>query len=662
MAEHSIVQSAKQGDPKAIAYLITHTLQKYGITARANRKGLCLKLLLEAEQVPHQATMVKLVTQGMQRLNVETLQMVKLYGRQQGQPTAAWRHVIELLPQSLDANQTRILDPEMPGFLNDSGNPALNGAALQNSETPLFQMDDLDPDAMILLPIDSQLQLDDLDPDSLILFPIEPLTAGDLESDQVDYQVGSRSGKLASDPIGNSIGDPDSSLAGEALKLNQRVPLTQSQWVDAGQGEPQIELQVEPDPWADPVNEQSVQSPVYSSQKSRSSATELGVLSNASELSEPAAIRPAKLPQRLTLLLLCLLWFSLVTNTLGLVVSLLKAGSFSLYAGLDLSSTNQPFAGLLLAVVGLASFIFTPFSQLSLGLTVTIVLLSLVWLHRIHASLHNLMGRYPISPRGAVLRFLLPIYNIWGIGRTCLSLANRLAQSQLKQPSRLLQRLTVWLYLSLGATIGLQIGYLVMADSFATFFGSFWFDVARDTATWILSLVWLRIVRITWRALRQLYKIRMRPFLSATPFPRRERAVNLSAILLGAGASLISLGLLNSLLGLIATLVFLSNGLRPESIFPTFYDSESLLILVLCGSFLCIGLGGFLTAQLAHRSIWLHALGLGVLLTLIGLALRHLPLFPTLAELPFWFQTASAALIIPATLSGCGLQQWFRSL
>ena len=108
------------------------------------------------------------------------------------------------------------------------------------------------------------------------------------------------------------------------------------------------------------------------------------------------------------------------------------------------------------------------------------------------------MGRYPISPRGAVLRFLLPIYNIWGIGRTCLTLANRLAQSQLKQPSRLLQRLTVWLYLSLGATIGLQIGYLVMADSFATFFGSFWFDgygnldsvfgLATDSADHLASL------------------------------------------------------------------------------------------------------------------------------------------------------------------------------
>jgi len=637
MAEHSIVQSAKQGDPKAIAYLITHTLQKYGITARANRKGLCLKLLLEAEQVPHQATMVKLVTQGMQRLNVETLQMVKLYGRQQGQPTAAWRHVIELLPQSLEAHQIGIADSETAVFPNGSSNPALNGAAFQNSETPLFQMDDLDPDAMILLPIDSQLQLDDLDPNSLILFPIEPLTVGESDSDSVG------------DPD-----NPDNSPAGEALQLNQRLPTTQPDWVDP--------KQVEPDPWADPVTEQPIQLSVHASQRSRSPGTELEVLSNAAELSEPAAIRPAKLPQRLTLLLLSLLWFSLLTNTLGLVVSLLKAGSFSLYAGLDLSSTNQPFAGLLLAVVGLAGFIFTPFSRLSLGLTIAIVLLSLVWLHRIHASLQNLMGQYPISPRGAVLRFLLPIYNIWGIGRTWLTLAHQLAQSQLKQPSRLLQRLTVWLYLSLGATMGLQIGYLVMAESFATFFGSFWFDVVRDAAIWVLSLVWLRLVRITWRALRQLYKIRMRPFSPATPFPRRERTVNLSAILLGAGASLISLGLLNSLLGLIATLVFLSNGLRPESIFPTFYDSESLLILVLSGSFLCIGLGGFLTAQLAHRSIWLHALGLGVLLTLIGLALRHLPFFPALAELPFWFQTASAALIIPATLLGCGLQQWFRSL
>jgi len=202
----------------------------------------------------------------------------------------------------------------------------------------------------------------------------------------------------------------------------------------------------------------------------------------------------------LTLLLLCLLWFTLLTHTLGLIVSLLKASSFSLYAGLDLSSTNQPFAGLLLAVVGLAGFIFTPFSRLSLGLTLVTLLLSLLWLHRIHASLRNLMGNYPISPRGAVLRFVLPVYNIWGIGQTWLTLANRLTQFQLKQPSRLLRRLTGWLYLSLAATIGLQVGYWVMAERFTLFFGSFWFDVLRDIAIWMLSLVWLRLVRITWRA------------------------------------------------------------------------------------------------------------------------------------------------------------------
>jgi len=227
MAEHSIVQSAKQGDPKAIAYLITHTLQKYGITARANRKGLCLKLLLEAEQVPHEATMVKLVTQGMQRLKVESLQMVKLYGRQQGQPTAAWRHVIELLPQLLDSDQSGILDPAAlannSGSSGSSGNVALNGTAFQDSETLLFQMDDLDPEAMILLPIDSQLQLDDLDPDSLILFPIEPLTPG--ESD----------------------GDPSGNLTDDA-----------------------------PDPWAEPVAHYPGQQLANLIQPTRPSSTELG--------------------------------------------------------------------------------------------------------------------------------------------------------------------------------------------------------------------------------------------------------------------------------------------------------------------------------------------------------------------------------------------------
>ncbi len=649
MAEHPIVQSAKQGDPKAIAYLITHSLQNYGITARASRQGLCLKLLLEAEQMPHQATMVRLVKQGMQKLDVEILQMVKLYGRQLGQPTAGWRHVIELLPQSRHVEPPSLASAETAPDLTESQmdsqidsqsaiQTAPHNGAPEALETLLFQMNDLDPEAMILLPIDPELRLDDLDPDSLILFPVEPLTTGAQEAELADA--------AQSEP---AAADWDASTE----QLTQQPP----------------ELSIEPSP--EPLPEPSSESLAGFLQETDSPDSR-AVLDSA-HLSKTDAVRPAKLSQRLTLLLLCLLWLALLTQTLGLTFSLLRAIAFSLYAGLDLSSTNQPFAGLLLAVVQLAGFIFAPFSRLSLGLSLIIGCLTLWWLHRIHASLQNLTGAYPISPKGALLRAALPVYNVWGVGQIWLTLANRLAQLRLRQPSRLIQRLTLWFYLALAAVAGLQAGKLGLfgglfrTERWAGFFDSFWFEVLRDAAVWTLVLVWLRLVRISWRALRQIHKTQMAPFTLARPQqPRRERPFSLSALLLGGSASLLSLGLFNFLLGLIASLVFLSNGLRPESIFPTFYDSESLLILVLVSSFFCIGLGGCLTAHLAQRSaqrsVWLHALGLGVLITAIGLALRHLPLFPALAELPFWFQTASGLLIIPAALLGCGLRQWFRLL
>lgn len=649
MAEHSIVQSAKQGDPAAIAYLITHSLQNYGITARANRQGLCLKLLLEAEQVPYQSTMVKLVTQGMQKLNVESLQMVKLYGRQLGQPTAAWRHVIELLPQVLDiqaldiqALDIQALDIQALKLEQAEGaslsseadrsvrsvnsvssvNPASNGA-VEDLETPLFQMEDLDPDAMILLPIDPELQLEDLDPDSLILFPVDPIIADEPEAE--------------SEPASNTL-VPDAELSLIA--------------------QPDL---ASPHPSADRLAESPAEASEQPSEPFTDLPTDLPT-DSIPEISRLALAKSAKPPQRLTLLLLGLLWFCLLTHTLGLIVSLLKAVSFSLYAGLDLSSTNQPFAGLLLGIVGLAGFIFAPFSRLSLGLTLAIGLLSLWWLHRVHLSLRNLLGQYPISPLGAVVRLGLPMYNIWGIGQIWLTLAQQLAQVQLIASSRVIRRLTAWFYLALAVAVGLQVGDWVRAEGTAAFFDSFWFDLLQAAAIWTLTLVWLRLIRITWRALRQLYKTRVARFLPAKLRSRRQRSVSFSAILLGSGASLLSLGLFNGLLGLIAAVVFLLNGLRPESIFQTFSDSESLLVLMLLGSAFCIGLGGCVTASLTERSRWLHALGLGCLLTLLGLALRHLPLFPALAELPFWFQTASAVLIIPAALLGCGLRQWLRRL
>lgn len=609
MAQYStLVKLAKQGDPRAIAYLITRTLHKYGITARANLKGHCLRLLLEAEQVPHQATMVKLVSRGMQKLNATAIETVKLYGRRFDQKTPAWRQVIELgsgLLEPMRSDVERLnfeqsdfrksrfqktgfdqssfdqSDFDQSGFeQSDFRKPDFEQGDFDSSEMLIFQLDDLDPDAVILLPVEPKVQLDDLDPEALILFPVD--TVSTIQSD----------------------------------------PETEPQPATLSMATPLLE-----------------------------------------EHSPSKAAASIKLPKRLTLLLLISLWLRLGIDTLTLLYALLSAGSFSLYTGLDLSKTNQPFASLLAGVVSIADFLFTPLDRIGLWINLIAIVLFLCWLHRLHASLRMLYNTYPISPAGAVARFVLPIYNLWGIGNTCFTLARRLASSaNLNRASYLIRRLTVWLYLLMLLTAGLQGFQIWLLNRASTAITSLWYYVARDTVIWLLSFAWLRLVRLAWRSVRKAYQELMPlPVPPAANLPVRPSPINIKAILLGAGTSLLSLALFNSLLGVLAASVFVSNGIQSESIIPTFFDSESLLTLVLFGSFICIGLGGFLTAQLTATGL-AHALGLGVFLTVIGLALQHSTVLPVLTELPFWFQTASAVLTIPAALTGGGLRQWLKNL
>ncbi len=640
MAEHSIVRLAKQGDPKAIAYLITRSLKKYGITARAARKQGCLKLLLEAEQLPHQATMVKLVEQGMQKLNPTGLQLVKIYGRRQDQPAPAWRYVLELVAQAKSSDAFSI--PDAATAPSDPAEAALSEeeALSEEAAAQIFQLDDLDPEAMILLPIDSQVQIADLDPEALILFPVEP-TAADSH--------------LVPPPAAHAAHNNGAVLHSEGF-----AP--------------------EPFPYQVPADLSPQSSHQLSHQLTEQPAPNQPPNQLPNQLPKP-------IPKRLTQLLLGLLWAGLLINSFGFIYALLSAGSLSLYAGLDLSNTNQPFAGLLAAVVGIADFIFTPFSRANLWIGLVALGLTAVWLHRIHASLRNLLTAYPISPGGAVVRFAVPGLNLWGWGSLTTTLARRLDQAtepvSLKPLGQTLRQLTVWLYavlfvvliLTLLASSAVQLLLLGLLDPAATLTSlitaifhfivtSPWYEVARSAALWLFSLVALRLVRNIWRAVRRLYQVRMTPFLPARPArpARKPGSISIRAILLGSGTSLLSLALFTCLLGLIATLVFVSNGLRPEAIVPTFYDSESLLILVLLGSLFSVGLGGFLASHLAHQRHLLHALGLGVFLMVIGLILQRSLLVATLIELPFWFQTASTALMIPAALLGGGLCRWVKSL
>lgn len=88
---------AKLGDPKAIASAINYLLQDKKITAQADIKDDCLRVLLEAEQAPEQNSSTNLIRKLMMELGIESIKIVKIYGRQKGQSSAAWKDSLDII-------------------------------------------------------------------------------------------------------------------------------------------------------------------------------------------------------------------------------------------------------------------------------------------------------------------------------------------------------------------------------------------------------------------------------------------------------------------------------------------------------------------------------------------------------------------------------------
>jgi Domain of unknown function (DUF4429) len=95
-----VLELAKQGDVKAIAFLINHQLQVKGITAKTAIKNQSLQVILESSEVPNQEDLVKFIRKEITALKVVSIERVKLYGRQIGDEFPAWTNEFEVLSQS----------------------------------------------------------------------------------------------------------------------------------------------------------------------------------------------------------------------------------------------------------------------------------------------------------------------------------------------------------------------------------------------------------------------------------------------------------------------------------------------------------------------------------------------------------------------------------
>lgn len=99
MAQPNLHALAKQGNPRAIAALMNHSLQSRQITVKAGLKNDCLTIFASATQVPDRAFMVNFVRQGMQRLSPKLVNRAIVQGHAIGQSQPAWRAVVNLAPQ-----------------------------------------------------------------------------------------------------------------------------------------------------------------------------------------------------------------------------------------------------------------------------------------------------------------------------------------------------------------------------------------------------------------------------------------------------------------------------------------------------------------------------------------------------------------------------------
>lgn len=96
MTQLSVMELAKKGDPLAIAALINRSLESKGIHAQAHLEGECLKISLQASQIPNQKAVITIIQRGMIILQVEQIKRVKVLTYRSDNNYLAWQHEFAL--------------------------------------------------------------------------------------------------------------------------------------------------------------------------------------------------------------------------------------------------------------------------------------------------------------------------------------------------------------------------------------------------------------------------------------------------------------------------------------------------------------------------------------------------------------------------------------
>ena len=96
MSDYQTIALAKTGDPKAIAILINQALQSKGVTAKVTRQDHHIQVVLVSEQLPDIQGSVRVVQNGLMRLQSPVIGSVTISGICRGQKKSGWTETLVL--------------------------------------------------------------------------------------------------------------------------------------------------------------------------------------------------------------------------------------------------------------------------------------------------------------------------------------------------------------------------------------------------------------------------------------------------------------------------------------------------------------------------------------------------------------------------------------
>ncbi len=100
MPSQNTLELAKQGDPAAIATILTYYLsQRFNTVVSVIRLGNYLSVLIETTFAAYQERMVEMVLTLIQELNIDQITTIEITGRRTGDGALLWNQTVEIPPE-----------------------------------------------------------------------------------------------------------------------------------------------------------------------------------------------------------------------------------------------------------------------------------------------------------------------------------------------------------------------------------------------------------------------------------------------------------------------------------------------------------------------------------------------------------------------------------